>query len=66
MQDMLIPVVRRGLSQTIILITKGDYQYYDTWLGGEKFSGEEAIWKKGKSNLFDELFWKNPGREIQR
>lgn len=26
---------------------KGDYLYYDTWLGGEKFSGEEAIWKNG-------------------
>jgi len=24
---------------------KGDYRYYDTWLGGEAFSGEEAIWK---------------------
>lgn len=24
---------------------KGDYLYYDTWLGGEKFSGEEAIWE---------------------
>lgn len=24
---------------------KGDYLYYDTWLGGEKFTGEEAIWK---------------------
>ncbi len=26
---------------------KGDYLYYDTWLGGEKFSGEEAIWENG-------------------
>lgn len=24
---------------------KGEYLYYDTWLGGEKFSGEEAVWK---------------------
>lgn len=24
---------------------KENYLYYDTWLGGEKFSGEEAIWK---------------------
>lgn len=24
---------------------KGAFIYYDTWLGGEKFSGEEAIWK---------------------
>lgn len=23
---------------------KGDYQYYNTWLGGEKFTGEKAIW----------------------
>lgn len=28
---------------------KGDYLYYDTWLGGEKFSGEEAIWKNGQA-----------------
>ncbi len=28
---------------------KGDYLYYDTWLGGEKFSGEEAIWKNGEA-----------------
>ena len=26
---------------------KGAYLYYDTWLGGEKFSGEEAIWEDG-------------------
>ena len=26
---------------------QGEYQYYDTWLGGEKFTGEEAIWKNG-------------------
>ncbi|MDD5936913.1 MAG: DUF5680 domain-containing protein [Clostridiales bacterium] len=25
---------------------KGEFKYYDTWLGGEKFSGEEAIWKE--------------------
>lgn len=24
---------------------KGNYKYYDTWIGGEKFSGEEAVWK---------------------
>lgn len=23
----------------------GDYMYYDTYVGGEKFAGEEAIWK---------------------
>ena len=22
----------------------GDYMYYDTYLGGEKFAGEEALW----------------------
>ncbi len=27
----------------------GKYLYYDTWLGGEAFSGEEAIWKSGKA-----------------
>jgi transcriptional regulator with XRE-family HTH domain len=26
---------------------EGDYLYYDTYLGGEKFSGEEAVWNKG-------------------
>jgi transcriptional regulator with XRE-family HTH domain len=26
-----------------------DYLYYDTYLGGEKFSGEEAIWKEGQA-----------------
>lgn len=25
---------------------EGDFFYYDTYLGGEKFSGEEAVWKK--------------------
>ena len=28
---------------------KGDYLYYDTWLGAEKFSGQEAIWKDGQA-----------------
>lgn len=28
---------------------RDDYSYYDTWLGGEKFAGEEAIWKRGKA-----------------
>ena len=26
---------------------EGDLFYYDTFLGGEKFSGEEAVWKNG-------------------
>ena len=39
--------------------TKGDYQYYDTWLGGEKFSGEEAIWKKGKAIYSMNYFGRN-------
>jgi len=25
---------------------KGDFLYYDTYLGGESFSGEEAVWSK--------------------
>lgn len=25
---------------------EGDFRYLDTYLGGERFSGEEAIWKK--------------------
>lgn len=27
--------------------TEGDYSYLDTYLGGEIFIGEEAVWKKG-------------------
>ena len=26
---------------------KGDYLYHDTYLGGEQFAGEEAVWHKG-------------------
>ena len=26
-----------------------DYTYHDTYVGGEQFAGEEAIWKNGKS-----------------
>lgn len=25
-----------------------EYMYYDTYLGGEKFAGEEAVWKHGE------------------
>jgi len=27
----------------------GDYTYHDTYVGGEQFVGQEAIWKKGKA-----------------
>ena len=27
----------------------GEYVYHDTYVGGEKFAGEEAIWKCGKA-----------------
>ena len=27
----------------------GDYTYHDTYVGGEQFAGQEAIWKKGKA-----------------
>jgi transcriptional regulator with XRE-family HTH domain len=27
--------------------SEGDYLYIDTYLGGEKFCGEEALWKQG-------------------
>lgn len=27
--------------------SEDEYMYYDTYIGGEKFSGEEAVWKKG-------------------
>ena len=29
--------------------TNGDYTYHDTYVGGEIFAGEEAIWKKEKA-----------------
>ena len=29
--------------------TNGDYTYHDTYVGGEQFAGQEAIWKKGQS-----------------
>lgn len=27
----------------------GDYTYHDTYVGGEQFAGQEAIWKSGKA-----------------
>lgn len=29
--------------------SNGPYTYYDTYVGGEQFAGEEAIWYEGKS-----------------
>ena len=26
---------------------RGDYMYHDTYVGGEEFAGEEAVWKNG-------------------
>ena len=31
---------------------KGAYVYHDTYVGGEQFAGEEAIWKSGKAVYF--------------
>lgn len=28
---------------------EGEYSYYDTYVGGEQFAGEEAIWKNGRA-----------------
>ena len=28
---------------------KGEFVYHDTYVGGEKFAGEEAIWKNGEA-----------------
>jgi len=28
---------------------KGEYSYHDTYIGGEQFAGEEAVWKNGKA-----------------
>lgn len=29
--------------------TKGSFTYHDTYVGGEKFAGQEAIWQDGKA-----------------
>lgn len=29
--------------------TNGEYTYHDTYVGGERFAGEEAVWYKGKA-----------------
>ena len=29
--------------------SRGSYTYHDTYVGGEQFAGEEAIWYEGKS-----------------
>ena len=31
-----------------LVFEEGDYMYYDTYLGGPKFAGEEALWIKGE------------------
>ena len=31
-----------------LIYRDGDHMYYDTYLGTEKFAGEEALWIKGK------------------
>lgn len=31
-----------------LAFTEGDLAYIDTYLGGERFAGEEALWKNGK------------------
>lgn len=28
---------------------EGDFAYHDTYVGGEQFAGEEAVWKNGKA-----------------
>ena len=28
---------------------KGEWIYYDTYIGGEQFAGQEAVWKNGKA-----------------
>lgn len=28
---------------------KGEYVYHDTYVGGEQFAGEEAVWRNGKA-----------------
>lgn len=28
---------------------KGEYVYHDTYFGGERFAGEEAVWKNGRA-----------------
>lgn len=30
-----------------LVYSENEYMYYDTYLGGEKFAGEEALWISG-------------------
>ena len=30
-----------------LIFKEGEYMYYDTYLGGDKFAGEEALWISG-------------------
>ena len=41
-------LIPQGLTHTIS-DEKGDYVYHDTYVGGEQFAGEEAIWKDGRA-----------------
>ena len=34
-----------------LVYREGEYMYYDTYLGGEKFAGEEALW------ISEEPYW---------
>ncbi len=42
---------------------RGEYIYHDTYVGGEQFAGEEAIWKNSKTayamNYFGRVLSKN-------
>ncbi|HMM32887.1 MAG TPA: DUF5680 domain-containing protein [Clostridia bacterium] len=37
----------RGRVRTIFFYEKGAFSYLDTYLGGERFAGEEAVWENG-------------------
>ena len=34
----------------------GEYMYYDTYLGGEEFAGEEALWISDTSMILIHMF----------
>jgi len=49
-----------------LLYAEGALKYIDTYLGNAKFAGEEALWKRRRSVLGDELCRQDNGRRFFR
>ena len=39
-----------------LVYSEEDYMYYDTYLGGDKFAGEEALWISDTSMILIHMF----------